>query len=78
MGALASGGKPPPNRKRRPGQEAAHFENNQINAQQISHTDAAWQQQAELAARLIARRHFLKMSIARIYAAELAIAGGGR
>jgi hypothetical protein len=75
MGALASGGRPPPKRERPALAGTGTLESNQISAQQISHTDAAWQQQAELAARLIARRHFVRPAVAKIIVSELRLGG---
>jgi len=84
----------PPKRKRRPGQEAAHLENNnapgytqpssreQGSAASGGRYDpaAADFQHAEFAAaRYLVRRHFLRPAVARVIAAEMRLAPlGGR
>ena len=92
-------GRPPPNRRRRPGQEAAPLENLNSNGPRDSHLNGRGQgsaasatrgdlpnpaadfQQPSLRAAHLARRHFLRPSVAKVIAAELRLGpldGGAR
>jgi hypothetical protein len=74
---MARTGGGPKTRRGGPGQETAPYAS-PLSTLDNTSTVALEQQTENARARFLARRHFLRLSAARVYAAELATVGVGR